>query len=312
MLANFRLNCQKNLITAMFALLALLSVRDETLAGEALTSAGNPWVAMESSAQSSQQAQIRHDSRRPYELNRPTFVITHGMGGTETGDRFYQLADAICKAMPDCNVLLIDWSKQSWRTVWCGIPNPLAVAQNIDPVAREAAELLKSLQIDPIQTTFIGESFGNCVNARIAETIGGRGRILAFNPPNDAGGYKIPDLRACSDVAWSFQTYSMFDTQDSIADLGIFLETSPAATDVDQHISGVSWLAERVRSGDLAWLLTTHKIPEHQFEQFDAIGSLSGELLHQHISRKRPAPVQANTRSAEPMLAAATRSGIQD
>jgi len=57
-----------------------------------LISAENPWKAMECSAQSLQ-AQIRHDSQRSYELNRPTFVITHGMGGTETGDRFHQLAD---------------------------------------------------------------------------------------------------------------------------------------------------------------------------------------------------------------------------
>lgn len=311
MLANFRLNCQMNLITVTFSLLALLLVREETFADGALISPENPWLAMEFSASPSQ-SQILHDSRRSFEMDRPTFVITHGMGGTKTGDRFHQLADAICKAMPECNVLIVDWSMQSWRTGWFGIPNPLAVAQNIDPVAREASELLKTLQIDPTKTTFIGESFGNCVNARIAETFGGRGRILAFNPANDAGGYKAPDLRACSEVAWSFQTYSMFDTQDSIADASIFLETSLNATDMDQHIAGVAWLAERVRSGDLAWLLTTHKITEHQAEHFAAIGTRSGELLHQNLPRKRPAPVQVNSRPTVPMLAVATRSGIQD
>jgi len=310
MLANFRLHCQTNLIAGTLALMALLLVREETLANEALTSADNPWITTECSAQSLQ-AQILHDSRCPYELNRPTIVITHGMGGTAAGDRFHQLADAICKALPECNVLIIDWSKQSRRT-WHGLPNPLAVAQNIDPVSWEASELLVSLQIDPTQTTFIGESFGNCVNARIAETIGGCGRILAFNPANAMGGYETPDLRVCSDVAWSFQTYSMFDTQDSIADLGIFLETPPAATDLDQHIAGVSWLAERVRSGDLAWLLTTHSILATESEHFDAVGTLSGELLHQNAPRKRPAPVQVNSRPAEVMLAATAQSGIQD
>lgn len=311
MLANFRLNYQTNLITAAFILLALLSVRDETLADETVISPENPWLAMEFSASPSQ-SQIVRDSRRSFAPDRPTFVITHGMGGTKTGDRFHQLADAICKAMPECNVLIVDWSKQSWRTGWFGFPNPLAVAQNIDPVAMEASELLKLLQIDPTQTTFIGESFGNCVNARIAETYGGRGRILAFNPPNDAGGYKTPDLRACSDVAWSFQTYSMFDTQDSIADCDIFLQTSPSASNMDQHVAGVLWLAERVRSGDLAWLLTTHKISKQQAEHFDAISSLSGELLYQNLPRQRPVPVQANTRSAVSMLAAASRRGIQN
>jgi hypothetical protein len=311
MLANFKLNCKTNLITATFAVLALLSVQDVTLAAETLISSENPWIAMEISAQPSQQAQIRHNSQRSYAQNRPTFVITHGMGGTESGDRFHQLAEAICKAMPECNVLIIDWSKQSWRTGLFG-PNPFAVAQNIDPVAREATVLLKNLQIDPTQTTFVGESFGNCVNARIAESMGGRGRILAFNPANDAGGYKTPNLRACSDVAWSFQTYSIFDTQDSIADVGIFLETSAIATEKDQHIAGVSWLAERVRSGDVAWLLTMHDITEHRSDHFDALGTLSGELLHQQVPRKRPARVQVNNPLEMPMLAAATRSGILD
>ncbi len=299
------------MITATFSLLALLSLQEETFADGALISLENPWLAMEFPASPSQ-SQILHDPRRSYDLNRPTFVITHGMGGTETGDRFHQLADAICKAMPECNVLIIDWSQQSWRTGWFGIPNPLAVAHNIDPVAREASERLKTLHIDPSQTIFIGESFGNCVNARIAETIGGRGRILAFNPANEAGGYKTPDLRACSDVAWSFQTYSIFDTQESIADVGIFLETSALATEQAQHIAGVSWLAERVRSGDLTWLLTTHNITEHQAEHFDAVGTLSGELLHQHVPRQRPTPDPVYSRPTETMLAANSQSGMQN
>lgn len=312
MLANFSLNSQKNLIAVTFALFALLSMGEDTFADEALVSVEEPWITIEFSALSSQRAQIRPGSRNSYQFNRPTFVITHGMGGTETADRFHQLADAICKAIPECNVLLIDWSKQSQSIGWFGIPNPLAVAQNIDPVARETSELLKTLQIDPIQTTFIGESFGDCVNARIAETLGGRGRMLAFNPPNDAGGYKTPDLRACSDVAWAFQTYSMFDTQESIADIGIFLETSLPARDTDQHTAGVSWLAERVRSGDLAWLLTTHNIPGHQSENFDAIGTLSGELLRLNVPRQRPTPVQVDNRPAESMLAAATPRRSQE
>ena len=97
----------------------------------------------------------------------------------------------------------------------------------------------------------------------------------------------------------------MFDTQDSIADFGIFLETSPLATDKDQHIAGVSWLVERVRSGDLAWLLTTHNIRANQPEHFDAIGTLSGELLYQNIPRECSAPVQIYSRPTVPILASA-------
>lgn len=105
MLTNFRSSCQTNLTIIRLAMLILLLAREETLANETPISADNPWIAVECTAQS-MRAQILHDARRSYEPNRPTFVITHGMGGTETGDCFHQLADAICKAMPDCNVLL--------------------------------------------------------------------------------------------------------------------------------------------------------------------------------------------------------------
>jgi hypothetical protein len=133
MLANFRLNRLTNLITATIAILAFFAMREENFAKGTLISPENPWLAIEFPASPSQ-SQILHDPRRSYDFNRPTFVITHGMGATEIGDRFHQLADAICEAIPECNVLIIDWSKQSWQTGWFGIPNPLAVAQNIEPV----------------------------------------------------------------------------------------------------------------------------------------------------------------------------------
>ncbi len=115
MLACFRFNCQTTLITLTFALMARLLVSQDAFADGPLNSPANPWIAIEFSTQTSQ-AQILHDSQCPFEPDRPTFVITHGMGGTETRDRFHQLADAICIAVPDSNVLIIDWSKQSWRT----------------------------------------------------------------------------------------------------------------------------------------------------------------------------------------------------
>lgn len=250
-----------------------------------------------------------------FDGTRPTFVITHGMGGTQSGDRFHQLADAICRVMPECNVLTIDWSKRSSQKGLFGVLNPFEVAKSINPVGKEASELLQSLSIDPVQTTFIGESFGNYVNAQIAAGLGGRGRILAFNPATALGGYKLPDLRACSDLAWSFHTYSIFDTQDAIADFGIFLETSPAATEVDQHIFGVSWLAERVSTGDLAWLQTTHEITacqaEFQGEHFDAIGTLTGEIQKRNVPRKRQESQDAEGKSKQ-LIASHSQDRFRD
>jgi hypothetical protein len=301
MLACFRFNCQTTLITLTFALMALLPVPQDAFADSPQIPHVNPWIAMEFSTQTSQ-VQILQDSQRPFERDRPTFVITHGMGGTEAGDRFHQLADAICSAIPESNVLMIDWSKQSWRTRgYFQIPSPWDVAQNIDPVATEAVELLKALQIDPARTTFIGESFGNCVNARIAEALGGRGRILAFNPANDLSGYKTPDLRFCSDVAWSFQTYSLCDCQSPIADVGFFLETPTNAMAKDQHVFGVAWLTTRVQSGDLTWLLPELILPEPAIEDFDAIVTISGEVLDLGLPRY-PFVTETDSESSAPLM----------
>ena len=229
---------------------------------------------------------IRHCSNRAFAGTQNTYVITHGMGGTTVGDRFHQLADAIGNSIPEANVVIVDWSKDSCRRLgWRQLPSPWDVAQNIDPVAMEAIALLKALQIDPARITFIGESFGNCMNARIAEALGGRGRILAFNPPNDLGGYKTPDLRFCSDVAWSFQTYSMFDCQSPIADVGFFLETPVNATVRDQHVFGVEWLAAQVQSGNLFWMLPEINLPEPATKEFDAVATLSGEILEISLPR---------------------------
>ena len=114
----------------------------------------------------------------------------------------------------------------------------------------------------------------------------------------------MPDLRDCSDLSWSFQTYSICDTQDSIADVSLFLETTANATVKDQHVAGISWLADRVRSGQLTWLLARHEIPEQKADHFDGIATLSGELRHQLLPRRRTPSGHELNRPSEPMLAA--------
>lgn len=205
------------------------------------------WKAVEATENSRVQILLR--GRTQLEPSAATFVITHGMGGTESDDRFHQLADAIAVAVPDANVIRLDWSESSRRTAtFMKLPSPWAVAQQIDPVAEQAAQALEAIGLDMSRTTFIGESFGNCVNAQIARQLGGHGKILAFNPPNDMGGFRTPDLRKCSDLAWSFQTFSLFDTQAVIADTGFFLQTPAEFTARQQHVAGISWLATRIGS----------------------------------------------------------------
>ena len=257
-----------------------------------------PWESVHSQPSRCVQALLRKQHR--FEPHLPTFVITHGMGGTQLDDRFHQLADAIDEAFPESNVILINWTDASCKkTSFLGLPSPWEVAKNIDRVAHEAADNLQSMGLEASSTTFIGESFGNCVNARIAERLGRHGRILAFNPPNAAGGYKTPDLRTCADLTWSFHTFSVFDAQDPIAHAGFFLETPVSSTDLDQHVAGVSWLVDRIRSGNTDWLLMRHQMENASHNDFDAIAALSGELINSpHLSRERTPEFREESRTS--------------
>ena len=285
MLARIQFVWQTTLMAFLFTTLAMTVVAEPARADD---SVNNPWVVMELPTKGSR-ARILHRPERPFVNSRPTFVITHGLGGTEAGDRFHQLADAICEAIPGSNVLMVDWSQDSIRkTQMLSLPVPWTVAWNIDPVAKEAIGLLNALQVDPAQTTFIGESFGNCVNARIAERLGRQGKILAFNPANPAGGYATPNLRLCAEMSWSFHTYSVFDSLDPIAHAEVFLETPANTPDTDQHTAGVAWLAARVQSGNLQWLLAEHRLPASNADYFEATATLSGTLSEQRMPRKRP------------------------
>ena len=289
------------ILPATISLLCLMQPHDVFAA----TQPAKQWESVSSQPGSSVQVLQRKLHR--FEPKRPTFVITHGMGGTQSDDRFHQLAKAIEETLPEANLILINWTDASnTRTSLLGLPSPWEVAKNIDRVADEAADKLRSTGIEASSITFIGESFGNCVNARIAEHLGRHGRMLAFNPPNAAGGYKTPDLRTCADLTWSFHTFSIFDTQDQISHAGFFLETPVNATHRDQHIAGVAWLAAHVRSGNTSWLLMQHHVAQVHDDKFDAIAAISGELINdQHPPRNRSPEVHAPSQVSSPVITTA-------
>jgi len=214
------------------------------------------------------------------------YVIAHGQGGTRAGDRFQHLANAIRRECPDSSVLLIDWSVPATKTRY-GIPWPWDVARAIDPVANECALHLRALKIAPQRTTFIGESFGCFVVNRIASATQGSARILAFNPANECGGYALPDLRKSVAKAWSFHTFSPFDTTHAIAHADVFLETPSAANSLIQHTFGISWLITTLKRGDRTWLEMSRSLPQRQSKVFSIKATLTGEAVEVIISRDR-------------------------
>ena len=82
MLASLRLRCQATLLTTKLILLGLLFLPQNAFANDPLRPSADPWIVKECSAQASQ-VQLLHDSRQTFKQDRPTVVITHGMGGTE-------------------------------------------------------------------------------------------------------------------------------------------------------------------------------------------------------------------------------------
>lgn len=225
-----------------------------------------------------------------------TYVVCHGMWGTQAGDRFERLGAAIKRQFPQSNVLLLDWTKSA--SAGGGIFMAWRVAKNIDPVADEAAARLKGLPLDPARTTLIGESFGNYVNARAAKQLGGVGRILAFNPASELGGYTPPDLKAAAAAAWSFHSWSAYDTSRQIAHRELFLETAAGASELAQHMHGIAWLSERLEAGDQSWLLAEQPVPEGKAGCYCAVAGLRGELIVAEMPRQRPQP---NQELASPM-----------
>jgi len=221
--------------------------------------------------------------------NGECYVITHGLGGSAEGDRFHRLAAAIRQGLPQTTVVRIDWSERATAR-FGGFLNPWKAAESIDDVGDEAAQVLARSGIDPTCTTFIGESFGNWVNARVASELGGVQGILALNPAHETGGYAPPDLRMCARRSCSFHTYSVFDTSLEIADSEYFLETSAEASHFAQHIAGIDWLAARIERGDLSWLRMDHPLPPRRAGYFRAVATLEGEFSDKQFPRSKPVP----------------------
>jgi pimeloyl-ACP methyl ester carboxylesterase len=215
-----------------------------------------------------------------------TYIVCHGMWGTTAGDRFERLCAAIKRQLPQCNVVLLDWSDASKSGG--GLFMAWRVSKNIDPVADQAAKQLQALPLDRTRTTLIGESFGNYVNARLAKHLGGCERILAFNPASELGGYPPSDLQAAARTAWSFHTWSVYDTSRPIAHRELLLETPTDASELAQHMHGITWLSERLEAGDQSWLSAEQQIPECKHGCYPAVAGLDGELILIEVPRQRP------------------------
>ncbi|MCL4827375.1 MAG: DUF11 domain-containing protein [Caldilinea sp.] len=114
--------------------------------------------------------------------NKPAIMVTHGWHGKEDEDRFIQLVDKLAKNYPTHNVVRIIWEKGADAFF------PRDASKNIPAAAEQAVKLLQGLHYsDWSQTIYIGESFGNGINAEMSQMAPARGKALILNAANPVG-----------------------------------------------------------------------------------------------------------------------------
>lgn len=190
---------------------------------------------------------LRIEVIRPLQPSEKSYVITHGMGGSSPNDRFHELAWQIADRCPDATIYLIDWSAKTNQRLF-GMLSPWSVARFIDRAGDMVSEVLQNERINTSHVCLIGESFGNCVNHRIASRLGEVASLIACNPANALGGYPTPDLRTSSRFALVLQSDSPFDAQDAAADARIQLPGEEwehaSAPAMSKHTAGIRWLSD--------------------------------------------------------------------
>jgi hypothetical protein len=199
-------------------------------------------------------------TRAPSEKPSHTYILTHGFGGID--DRFFDMGRVILEKDKNANVLVVDWSPGANQAVM-RIPNPLAAANRIDLTGDMLSVLLTKLHkkncFDPEQATFIGESFGNCVNHRAALSIRKNGlkkpeRALVLNPAPYAG-YQTPVFTVAFKRSIACVSESVLDSRAAIANQRIALKTGGGP--IEQHTHGMRWLQSRLDAGDSVSTLFT-------------------------------------------------------
>ncbi len=217
------------------------------------------------------------------------YVLCHGMNGTEPGDRFERLALALHDRDPQAIVVLIDWTPLSKATC-LGVPNPWRVARQIPKVAAAAQPMMQGLEVPTEQLIFVGESFGNNVNAQISKQLGSQSILVAFNPASEMGGGGRLDLQNCCRQSFAFHTASYYDSLALSAHRDAYLIAPEGANDLDQHTYGVSWLTGLLQAKSFEFMTKLEELPRSDTAMFTAQIDALGRLAPTQISRFRQQP----------------------
>jgi WD40 repeat protein len=198
-----------------------------------------------------------------FDPNKPTIIVTHGWNGKEYGSReqrFIDAASALATHYPDYNVVRVTWQQGSTSPIW----DPRDASRNIPDVAETAVQKFTELGYSRwADTIYVGESFGNGVNAEMSRRTGSRGTGLILNAANPVGypNGQEPDYAVSFGRSIAIQTWDFADSQSLNADITLLLRDPQCAGEEcnlfgESHTSGMRYLAELLgRNPNLAKLL---------------------------------------------------------
>jgi hypothetical protein len=199
-------------------------------------------------------------------LNGPahSFVVTHGWNH-DSGGSHGALAKAIKEQeqFSGVNVFVVDWREGAQCELWCAAGNINAAGD----AARAGLQAYRNTgQFDPSKATYVGHSFGNYVNNRIASGFNVTGdRAIILNPAPAVGTYYPPDFRRTFSLSWLFSTGVLADHayyERMIADRHFQLQYPTNAGVVGAHNFGPKWLKDCLDRDRTEWLLFNVTIPD--------------------------------------------------
>ncbi|GAB1537706.1 hypothetical protein NUACC21_03570 [Scytonema sp. NUACC21] len=124
------------------------------------------------------------------EYGRETILVIHGWKNSSDDEIFSNLQKELAKQNPLKQILALDWRAPANHDEDKGL-QPNYTAGAIAPVARWAANTLKSLEIEAQQLSLVGFSLGAYVAAEIGFLFGKVAHLTALDPAYEASNYDI-------------------------------------------------------------------------------------------------------------------------
>jgi uncharacterized repeat protein (TIGR01451 family) len=220
-----------------------------------------------------------------YSPTRPTVVLSHGWNDSILSNtaHYQNLENALNSA--GYNVVLVDWKTGAQSA----ITDPWGASKNIPAAASAAYDKLNKMGVNFGNTTYVGESFGNAINAWIATYSGIPGKAMVMNPADPLGFApgSLPDYQKAFSKPWVFKTPSIADQWPRAGYRDFYLDCcannsvpNSVCDPVEAHTSGIVWLANQINRDGAGnqWITQSASVGSSTSFDYDGRVNCSGDF----------------------------------